>query len=124
MSRSETLVLMLCLSASNAIVAVALGWTTSAAADGRLKLNTIAGIRTARTMRLPAGWRAGHAAAWPRVRMLVATTIACTGMAWLLFLADQLIAAVVFVAAPSVLVVLTAWPIARIAGDAADAANE
>jgi hypothetical protein len=35
------------------------------AADGRLRVNHLAGIRTRSTMRSDAAWRAGHAAAVP-----------------------------------------------------------
>ena len=38
---------------------------TRRAADGRLRRNQLAGIRTAATMRDDAAWRAGHAAAVP-----------------------------------------------------------
>lgn len=47
--------------ACGALVAV----VTRRAADGRLRRNQLAGIRTAATLRDDAAWRAGHAAAVP-----------------------------------------------------------
>jgi uncharacterized membrane protein len=47
--------------AGGALVAL----VTRRAADGRLRRNQVAGIRTAATLRSDAAWRAGHAAAVP-----------------------------------------------------------
>lgn len=43
---------------------------TAAAAQGRLRMNVLAGIRTGDTMRSEQAWRLGHEAALPGVRRL------------------------------------------------------
>lgn len=52
------------------VALVAMLWTTSAGASGRLKPNPFAGVRTSATMRDENAWRAGHAAALGPTRIL------------------------------------------------------
>ena len=119
----ELTIAVLILVACDLLVAAAIGWTTWAAATGRLRLNQWAGIRTARTMRNQAAWRTGHTAAWPMARSLTVASGICAVAGLLLLIPGWKIAAAVVAFAPEVFVLAAAWPLTRTAGEAADATD-
>ncbi len=108
---------------SDLAMAAALGWSTRAAATGRLRVNALAGIRTSATMASPAAWVAGHTAAWPTVRAAAAFSVLCAGAAVVELLADNPVFAVIIALVPVGVVLLAMIPIVRIANRAARAAN-
>lgn len=109
---------------SDVALAVALGWTTWAAAQERLKLNAVAGIRTNATMASSSAWVAGHAAAWPLVRVAAAFSLVGAVAAAAAALTGNLEAAVVIALIPVAVVLVAMIPIVRVANRAARAATD
>ncbi|MBP6995696.1 MAG: SdpI family protein [Phycicoccus sp.] len=108
---------------SDLALAAALGWTTRAAATGRLRVNALAGIRTSATMASQPGWVAAHTAAWPMVAAVAASSLVGAVGAVIALLMDHLVAAVVIGVVPVGIVLVATIPIVRIANRAARAAK-
>lgn len=110
--------------ASDLVVAAVLLVTTLRAADGRMGVNGLAGIRTGATTASTAAWRAAHRAALPLVRWtswgFVAAALVGLAM-WPLGLPDVGFG-VAF--APNVLVLGVLWPLVATANRAAREAED
>lgn len=104
------------------LLAGTLLWSTRAAMSGRLGPNLLAGIRITSTLRDGSAWRAGHAAAWPIVRVAAATSVILGLVALILVLLRHPLPATAVAFLPVVVVLITVVPTVRRARLAAEAA--
>lgn len=120
---SDYTIAILVLAATDLLLAAAIGGTTYAAMRGRLDPNQWAGIRTARTLRSDKAWQAAHTAAWPLSRTLCVLCVlgAVGALICLLLRAPEWAFGVGL--APNVIILIAVFPLLRIAGRAADAAE-
>lgn len=102
----------------NVLLAAAIGWTTWAAAQGRLKSNVLAGIRTWETTRDEKAWRAAHRAAWPLARFMTMICLGSIPLALALLLSGLRVPAAVVTIIPTVAVLALVWPLLKVANEA------
>lgn len=100
-----------------------LTWMTWASMTGRLGIEGFGGFRTAVTTTSAAAWQAGHAAAWPLVRAVVAVMAALVALGvWLLSTGDRGMAAIAL-QTPILIAAIALVPMIRAANRGADEAG-